>query len=114
MEGFRSIRSMSPSPDLQQILDLVAGKVNPQKLEKLKQKLEEALGGPLSTHLVEDPIIIRRRLVELLRREGTSQGVVQSLEQFYMGIIRRASIERLLPPPPEGPWTREWQSVLNT
>src|SRR5205823_2427592 len=33
--------------------------------------------------------------------------------QFYMGIIRRAALAGLILPPPEGPWTRTWQAVLD-
>jgi len=99
--------------DLKQILDAAIGKVELRKLEQLKRKLEDALGGPLSSQIVDDPIIIRRLLVEKLRSEGVSPGVIHSFEQLFMGIIRRAAINGLLPAPPEGPWTRAWQSVLD-
>lgn len=100
--------------DLQKVLSAAVGKVDSRKLEKLEQKLEDALGSPLSSQMVDDPIIIRWRLAELLRNEGASPGVVHSFEQLFMGIIRRASIEGLIPAPPEGPWTWAWQSVLDT
>src|SRR5579872_6373255 len=99
--------------DLKQILDTAIGKVEHRKLEQLKRKLEDALDGPLSSQIVDDPIIIRRLLVEKLRSEGVSPGVIHSFEQLFMGIIRRAAINGLLPAPPEGPWTRAWQSVLD-
>jgi hypothetical protein len=104
---------MKSSVDLKRILEVAVGKVDSRKLEKLEQKLEDALGCPLSSQEVDDPIIIRHRLAEKLRSEGVSPGVVHSFEQLFMGIIRRASIEGLLPAPPEGPWTRAWQSVLD-
>lgn len=104
---------MDNSTDLQKVISIAIGKVDPRKLEKLEQKLEEALGSPLSSQLIDDPIVIRRRLAELLRNEGVSPGVIHSFEQLFMGIIRRASIEGLIPAPPEGPWTRDWQSVLD-
>ncbi|MBU4272036.1 MAG: hypothetical protein KKA28_09270 [Planctomycetes bacterium] len=57
--------------------------------------------------------MIRRALVEQLRSEGASAGTIQALSQCFMGIIRRAAVDGLLPAPPEGPWTRTWQSVLD-
>lgn len=105
---------MSNSTNLKKVLSTAVGKVDPRKLKKLEQKLEDALGSSLSSQPVDDPIMIRQRLAELLRNEGVSPGVVHSFEQLFMGIIRRASIEGLIPAPPEGPWTRAWQSVLDT
>lgn len=104
---------MSSLVDLKRVLDVAVGKVDARKLELLERKLEGALGRPLSSQVVEDPIVIRRLLVKYLRSEGVSQGVIHSFEQFFMGIVRRAAVEGLLPAPPEGPWTRLWQSVLD-
>ena len=105
---------MNNYPDLESVLNVASNKVSPQKLELLKRKLEEALEKSLSSYIVEDPIIIRHLLVKNLRDEGTSPGVIQALEQLFMGIIRRAAINGLLPAPPEGPWTHAWQSMLDT
>jgi hypothetical protein len=104
---------MKEPPDLQTILDKARAQVSPQKLRQIIQKLESALGPPLSRHRVNDPIILRRSLVEQLRSEGASAGSIQALTQCFMGIVRRAAVGGLLPAPPEGPWTRTWQSVLD-
>jgi hypothetical protein len=105
---------VSTYPDLERVLDVASNKVSPQKLELLKRKLAEALEKPISSYKVEDPIIIRYLLVKKLRAEGMSPGVIQAFEQLFMGIIRRAAINGLLPAPPEGPWTYAWQSILDT
>jgi hypothetical protein len=99
--------------DLQTLLDSVAEETDERKLRQLTAKLELALGRPLSTQVVDDPMVIRRQMVEYLRGEGTSPGNVQAMEQFFMGVVRRAAVKGLIPAPPEGPWTRSWQSVLD-
>ena len=99
--------------DLQTLLDSVAEEIDDRKLNQLTTRLEFALGVPLSAHAVDDPIVIRRRMVEYLRNEGTSPGIIQAMEQFFMGVVRRAAIKGLIPAPPEGPWTRTWQSLLD-
>ncbi|MDQ6660177.1 MAG: hypothetical protein M3Z24_04340 [Chloroflexota bacterium] len=104
---------MNDTMDMQSVLDVAIGKVDARKLEQLKRKLEDALGCPLASQQVDDPMIIRFRLVEQLRDEGVSPGMIQSFEQLFMGIIRRASVMNLIPAPPEGPWTRAWQSVID-
>lgn len=100
-------------PDLKTVLSVAHGKVDPRKLEQLERKLELALDAPLSSQVFDDPIAIRRKLVDYLKRVGTKPGIVQAIEQFYMGVVRRAALEGLILAPPEGPWTRNWQSVLN-
>ena len=104
---------MNDPVDLKSMLEVAVGKVDQRKLNQLKQKLEDMLGNPLSSYTVEDPIIIRYRLVEKLRNDGISPGVIHSFEQLFMGIVRRAALAGLIPAPPEGPWTRAWQSVLD-
>ncbi|GAC1394557.1 MAG: hypothetical protein NVS4B11_21270 [Ktedonobacteraceae bacterium] len=104
---------MDNQVNLKMVLDAAIGTVNPRKLEQLEQKLEIALGCSLYTQEVTDPIVIRFLLAKQLRDSGTSPGVVHSFEQLFMGVIRRAALKGLLPAPPEGPWTREWQSVLD-
>lgn len=100
-------------PSLREVLSVGSDKVDARKLRLLEEKLEQALGCPISEQLVDDPIAIRRTLVETLRVEKTKLGTIQALEQCYMGAIRRAAVKGLLPAPPEGPWTRAWQSVLD-
>lgn len=100
-------------PSLKEVLAVGADKVDSRKMRLLEEKLELALDCPLSERLVDDPMVIRRRLVEQLRSENTKPGTVQALEQCYMGAIRRAAVKGLIPAPPEGPWTRAWQSVLD-
>ena len=103
---------MDAKVTLQTVIDLSAGKVEGQKLRQLVRRLETILGVPLAEHPFDDPIIIRRQLVTHLRSEGVSAGTIQSLEQFFMGIVRRAAVEGAIPAPPEGPWTQAWQAVL--
>lgn len=100
-------------PDLQTVLDASRGKVNSPKLAKLERSLEAALGQSLSQYVLEDPIVVRRELVHYLREHGESRGNLQAIEQFYMGVIRRAAVRGMIPAPPEGPWTKAWQSVLD-
>ena len=104
---------MDGQVNLKMVLDAAVGTVNPRKLEQLEKKLEVALGCSLDTQEVTDPIVIRFLLAKQLRDSGTSPGVIHSFEQLFMGVIRRAAVKGLLPAPPEGPWTREWQSVLD-
>lgn len=100
-------------PSLKDVLSFETENADSRKLRLLEGKLESALGCQLSEQLVDDPIAIRRRLVEWLRSEKTKPGTIQSLEQCYMGAIRRAAVKGLIAAPPEGPWTRAWQSVLD-
>ena len=104
---------MDSQVNLKMVLDTAIGTVNPRKLEQLEKKLEGALGCSLDIQEVTDPIVIRFLLAKHLRENGTSPGVIHSFEQLFMGVIRRAAVKGLLPAPPEGPWTREWQSVLD-
>jgi hypothetical protein len=100
-------------PSLKEVLAVGADKVDSRKLKLLEEKLELALDCSLSERVVDDPMVIRRHLVELLRKEKTKPGTIQALEQCYMGAIRRAAVKGLITAPPEGPWTRAWQSVLD-
>lgn len=104
----------STLPSVERVLLVAVGKVDARKLEQLGRRLELALDAPLSSQVFNDPIAIRRRLVDYLKSVGTKPGIVQATEQFYMGVVRRAALEGLIPAPPEGPWTRNWQSVLDT
>lgn len=103
----------SRSADLETVLETVASVVNPRKLKQLTTTLEAALDHPLSAQELADPAVIRRQMVEHLRSRDVSRGMIQSLEQFFMGIVRRAAVDGLVPAPPEGPWTRAWQSALD-
>jgi hypothetical protein len=105
--------STNDLPALEHVLSLMTSEGDSRKLKQLSDKLECALGHPLSAQALDDPMIIRRCLVEHLRNEGTKPGTIQAMEQFFMGIIRRAAVKGLIPAPPEGPWTRAWQSVLD-
>jgi hypothetical protein len=104
---------MKKAASLEAILKAVQGRVNPHKLRQVRRYFASALGADGLTQPVEDPMILRRQLVEEMRRAGVSAGTVEALIQFYMGIVRRAALAGLIPPPPEGPWTRAWQSVLD-
>lgn len=103
---------MPKEPSVQDVIEKYAGKVNEQKLRQVRQRLEIAFGGTLSDQPLDDPILIRRKLVAQLRIERASAGTIQALEQFFMGLVRRAAVDGLIPAPPEGPWTRPWQAVL--
>jgi endonuclease III len=113
----RTVKSLeSPRyiiPSLQNVLKSVEDKVDRRKLDQLARKLELALDSSPSVQLLDDPIIIRRKLVDYLRQQGVRPGMIQAIEQFYMGVIRRAALDGLIPAPPEGPWSRRWQSVLD-
>jgi hypothetical protein len=87
--------------------------VSAGKLKLLRRYFGAAVGSDGLACPVDDPMIPRRQLIEQMRREDVSSGTIQALVQFYMGIIRRAALAGLIPPPPEGPWTRSWQSVLD-
>lgn len=100
--------------DLQAVLQAVAEEMGERKLARLKARLETALGCPLFTQTVDDPMVIRRQLVEHLRKGGSGFGAIQAAEQLFMGVVRRAAVKGLIPAPPEGPWTRSWQSVLDS
>lgn len=104
---------MKHVPNLKTLFDGATGQVTPQKLRQIAQKLESAVGCPLAACPVDDPIILRRTLVEQLRSDGASAGTIQALTQCFMGIIRRAAVDGLIAAPPEGPWTRTWQTVLD-
>jgi hypothetical protein len=91
----------------------VGGSVNESKLKALRRYFTAAIGSAGLSRPIEDPMLLRRRLIQQLRAEAVSPGTTQALVQFYMGVIRRAAIAMLIPPPPEGPWTRTWQSVLD-
>ena len=103
---------MTETISVQTMLD--AARVDGQRLDRLERTLERALGKPLGMQAMSDPMVIRRRMVESLREEGASEGMIQGLEQLYMGLVRRAAVRGLLPAPPEGPWTRAWQAVLDS
>lgn len=105
---------MAGSPTLQALLDFAAGKVNEQKLRAMTQRLQVALGKQFRNQPVDDPIVIRRKLVAQMKQDGASAGTIEAFAQFFMGIVRRAAVEGLLPAPPEGPWTRAWQAVLGS
>jgi len=98
---------------LEGIFKAVEGRVNTGKLKLLRRFFGAAVGSDGMSSPVEDPMILRRQLIEQMRKEEVSPGTIQALVQFYMGIIRRAALAGLIPPPPEGPWTRTWQSVLD-
>jgi len=98
---------------LGELLDWADGQVNQHKLNHVRRLFRSSLGEELYSTELDDPIVLRRHLVEEMRRETASAGTVQAISQFFMGIVRRAAIEHLVPPPPEGPWTKSWQSVLD-
>ncbi len=104
---------MKRETPLAAILKAVEGRVNPQKLKQLRRYFVSALGTPDLSQPVEDPMILRRELIAQMRKERVPAGTIEALAQFYMGIIRRAALVGLILPPPEGPWTRTWQSVLD-
>lgn len=112
-EALVTRKSRKGLADLKAVLVAGAGKLDQEKLGVLTEALEGSLACPLSSCVVTDPIVIRRRLVEYLRATGAPSGKIQFLEQLFMGVVRRASLKGLIPPPPEGPWTRAWQSVLD-
>lgn len=97
---------------LQAIVDASRGKIDSQKLAKLTAALEAALDASLDSLPVDDPMIVRRAMVRHLKTRQITAGNLQHMEQVYMGVIRRAAVCGLISAPPEGPWTRAWQSVI--
>ncbi len=98
---------------LEAIFKAVQGRVSDDKLKHLRRYFGAALGSAGLTQPVDDPMVLRCQLIHQLRKEDVSAGTIQAFVQFYMGIVRRAALARMIPPPPEGPWTRTWQSVLD-
>jgi len=104
---------MSTAPDIATVLACAIGAIPAHKLQALSARLERAVGRPLTSVRLDDANIVRQRLREQLRTEGATLGMVQSYEQLFMGIVRRAAVSGVVDAPPEGPWTTEWQSVLD-
>lgn len=98
---------------LDRILRASVSYVDVKKLVRLRRELQLALGPDLSAIEVTDSIKIRRRLIIQLQSEKRSRGIIESYEQFFMGLIRRAALLGLIDPPPEGPWSLSWQRVLD-
>ena len=97
---------------LEQVLEAASDKVDSRRVATLQEKLERAFDCRCSEIPVDDPMLIRRRLIEYMRLAGSTEGIVQSYEQLFMGVVRRAALKGVIQPPPEGPWTHRWQSVL--
>ena len=93
-------------------LTAAEGQVDALKLAKLREVLASALPIPLEEVRSDDPVMLRRSMVKVLRVRGATPGHIQSMEQFFMGVMRRAALVGLAAPPPEGPWTRAWQHLL--
>lgn len=101
-------------PTLDKVLEAAVDKVDSRKLASLRERLERALRQACTEIECGDPMLIRNLLTAQMRAEGSSEGIVQSYEQLFMGVIRRAALCGIIEPPPEGPWTQRWQSVLTT
>src|SRR5688572_17459405 len=106
-------RPMKVADNIRELFAALAPKVDDRKLAQVSIALERGFGAPLDAVAIGDPIEIRRLLAEQLKRDGSSAGIVQAYEQFFMGLVRRAALDGLIPPPPEGPWTQQWQAVLD-
>ena|SRR5581483_2756091 len=109
----RGARRAVAAKTLRQLFAAVEAKVDPRKLAQASAVLERAFGVALDEIAITDTMDIRRRLAEQLKREGSSAGIVQAHEQFFMGVVRRAALDGIIPPPPEGPWTQQWQAALD-
>ena len=99
---------------LEAVLDASGGKADSKKIARLSSLLQAALDSPLSEIPADEPMLIRRSMVRQLRLEDVSPGNLQAMEQFFMGVVRRASVDGLIPAPPEGPWTHAWQTAIDT
>lgn len=111
MSGSCNERMMKTLDDVLQAVD---GHVDARKLAQLRKRLESATKARLTAVEIGDPIKIRRQLIAQLESEGASRGSIQAYEQLFMGIIRRAALMGLVETPPEGPWSMEWQRILET
>ena len=98
---------------MQEVLEASKGRISDEKLERLARTLEQATDTILSKIVVDDPMTIRRAMIRYLKACEVTPGNLQHLEQAFMGVIRRAAVVGLLPAPPEGPWTRQWQGALD-
>lgn len=98
---------------LNDVLHAVSESVDRRKLLQLRRKLEAAIRTDLSAIQIDDPMTIRRQLVAHMQCEGASRGMIQSYEQLFMGVVRRAALLGLVEAPPEGPWSLKWQRVLD-
>ena len=67
---------------LEGILKAVEGRVSPPKLKQLRRYFVAALGTPAFNLPVDDPMILRRLLIEQMRTEDVSPGTIQALVQF--------------------------------
>lgn len=107
----RTARVRRYAADLDAVLAPTARKLGTRRVEELRARLERVINSDVRL-LSADPMLVRRGLIEQLRSEGASRGTIEHFEQLFMGTIRRAAVAGLLPPPPEGPWTRRWQAIL--
>lgn len=99
--------------DLEGLLSHYQGSVDNRKLNSLRVKFAKAYDQPLCEISIEDPVRLLITLARHLQGGGATQGSIHSISQFFMGLIRRAAVEGIIPPPPEGPWTRDWQRLIS-
>ena len=99
--------------NLMEILNSSVGNIDEKKLRRLSETLEAAYSRPLTDVSSDEPMLIRRAMIRHLKHLGVSPGNLQAMEQLFMGTVRRAAVKGLIPAPPEGPWTRLWQTVID-
>jgi hypothetical protein len=99
--------------DLEGLLSHYQSSVDERKLGSLRLKFAKACAQPLCEVSADDPVHLLTVLARHLQSEGATQGSIHSISQFFMGLIRRAAVEGIMPPPPEGPWTRDWQRLIS-
>jgi hypothetical protein len=92
------------------VLALGSGKVDASKLAQIERAIEQVLN---SQELELDPNTARQGVSSRFKAWGLSPGAVHSLDQAFMGLLRRAALSGLLPPPPEGPWNSQWQLLID-
>jgi len=106
-------RDLADSISLGSILDHSIKNCGVKKVEQLRIILTRVLGSKALEAPIGDANKIRARMTEVLRSESTSAGTIEHFGQLFMGIVRRAAVAGKVAAPPEGPWTRSWQTVLD-
>ena len=99
--------------NLDELLAKYSRSVDRRKLALLRTRLEAALSKPLADVVMRDPVELTNTLSQSMRRLGATAGTIHSLSQFFMGLVRRAAVDGLIPAPPEGPWTQDWQRMIS-
>jgi len=101
---------MKPIATWDAVLSSGEGVVNAGKLRMLRRACDE-LG--FANEVGGDPAEVRVAVAARAKSWGLSAGSVHSLDQAFAGLLRRAALQGWVAPLPEGPWSTEWQRVID-